>query len=417
MKYQPTNAPQPARNVRIVLLAALLLLTGGPLPAADWPQFRGPLCNGVSDESGVPITLDTNKDLAWKAELPGRGLSSPIIIGDRVFVTCCSGLKQQRLHVICFRATDGSKLWERQFWATGRTLCQSKTCVAAPTPASDGQRIVAIFSSNDTVCLDLDGNLIWFRGLGRDYPNASDSVGMSSSLLIAGGVVVTQVESDSDAFIAGLDLATGANRWKIERPHKANWTSPVLVGSGKQEIVVLLSSAGLTAIEPVSGKIVWESAGGGSSIPSATTGAGVLYVPSSRGLTALQLGGSDEQPKQLWQSSRLRPGTASPVVLGEKVFALSDGGILTCGSAVTGERQWQLRLKGPFSATPVAVGHFLYCVSETGVAQVVDTSKPEGEVVSELNLGETVLSTPSISWGAIYFRSDAHLWKIAKSST
>jgi hypothetical protein len=99
------------------------------------------------------------------------------------------------------------------------------------------------------------------------------------------------------------------------------------------------------------------------------------------------------------------------------VFTLNDGGILTCGATATGERLWQLRLKGPFSATPVAVGHFLYCVSETGVAQVVDTSKPEGEVVSELELGETILSTPSLSRGAIYFRSDGHLWKIGKSPT
>src|SRR6185436_7297544 len=132
--------------------------------------------------------LGSGQHLAWKTDLPGRGLSSPIIIGDKIFVTSCSGPKQQRLHVLCFNASNGAKLWERQFWATGRTMCQPKMSVAAPTPASDGERIVAIFSSNDIVCLDLDGNLLWLRGLGRDYPNASNSVGMSSSLLLAGGV-------------------------------------------------------------------------------------------------------------------------------------------------------------------------------------------------------------------------------------
>jgi outer membrane protein assembly factor BamB len=397
-------------------MAALFFLAGGPAHGADWPQFRGPSGNGVSEEAGVPTTLDTNKDLAWKADLPGRGLSSPIIIGDRVFVTCCSGLKQQRLHVICFRASDGSKLWERQFWATGRTMCQDKTCVAAPTPASDGKKIVAIFSSNDAVCLDLDGNLIWFRGLGRDYPNASDSVGMSSSLLIVGDVVVAQVESDSEGFTAALDLATGTNRWKIERPHKANWSSPILLHSGGQELVVLLSTLGVAAVEPATGKVVWEYTDGGSSIPSCAASGGILFVPTKRGLTALQPGAAGEKPKQLWQSSRLRAGTPSPIVLGEKVFILNDTGILTCGAVATGERLWQLRLKGPFSATPVAVGHFLYCVSETGLAQVVDTSKPEGEVVSELELGETILSTPAISSGAIYFRSDRRIWKIGKAT-
>ena len=102
-------------------------------------------------------------------------------------------------------------------------------------------------------------------------------------------------------------------------------------------------------------------------------------------------------------------------MLGDKVFTLNDGGILTCGNATTGDRLWQLRLKGPFSASPVVAGQFLYCVNEKGLAQVVDTTKPEGEVVSELDLGETVLSTPSIAHGAIYFRSDGRLWKIGKS--
>jgi outer membrane protein assembly factor BamB len=286
--------------------------------------------------------------------------------------------------------------------------------VAANTPASDGKRVVAIFSSNDAVCLDLDGNLLWFRGLGRDYPNASDSLGMASSPLIAGGVAVAQVESQSDGFTVGLDLETGVNRWKIERPHDPNWTSPTLLKSGGSELALLLSPSGLAAIKPATGKLAWENASVGSSIPSIAEGGGVLYVPSKRGLTALRPGAAGETPKQLWQSFKLRPGTASPVALGDKVFALSDGGILGCGNAASGEILWQLRLKGPFSATPVGAGHFLYCVSETGVAQVVDTTKPEGAVVSELELGETVLGTPAISGGSIYLRSDAHLWKLGK---
>jgi len=278
-------------------LAGSLLLAGcAAVQAGDWPHFRGPFCNGISDEAGLPSVLDANKELAWKSELPGRGLSSPIVVGDRVFVTCSSGLKQQRLHVICFRTTDGSKLWERQFWATGRTMCQPKTCVAAPTPASDGKNIVAIFSSNDAVCLDLDGNLVWFRGLGRDYPNASNSVGMSSSLVVVNGVVVAQVESESEGFTAGLDAQSGLNRWKLERPRKANWTSPVLMKSGNQQLVLLASSSGVAAIEPATGKNVWNYSEGGPSIPSLATSDGVVIVPF-HGLTALEPGLSGEKPK------------------------------------------------------------------------------------------------------------------------
>jgi outer membrane protein assembly factor BamB len=399
-----------------VILAALVLAGYTALQAADWPQFRGPRGNGLSDETLVPTVLDLKAGPGWKVDLPGPGLSSPILVGDRVFVTCVSGLKQQRLHVICLNAADGSKRWERLFWATGRTMCEEKISVAAPTPASDGERVFAIFSSNDIVALDFEGNLLWFRGLGRDYPNASNSLGMSSSLVLAGGVVVAQVESDSEAFTVGLDLLSGLNRWKIDRPKKGNWTSPLVLRDGPAGVVTLQSTKGVTAIEPATGKIVWEFTGGAAPIPSSVLSDGVLYVPS-HGLVALQPGAAGQPPKQLWQSNRLRPGTASPIVVGDKIFVLSDGGILSCGGTTDGTRGWQLRLKGAFSASPVAAGQFLYCVNEKGLVQVVDTAKPEGEIVSELDLGETILATPSIARGAIYFRSDAHLWKFAKATS
>ncbi|HUR46624.1 MAG TPA: PQQ-binding-like beta-propeller repeat protein, partial [Candidatus Saccharimonadales bacterium] len=139
-------------------LKFLFLFLAGVLPiqGADWLQFRGPESSGFSAESNVPSTLQLQGSSNWKTELPGRGLSSPIIVGERVFVSCSSGLKQQRLHLICLNARDGSRLWERQFWATGRTMCHDKTSVAAPTPASDGKSVVAIFSSSDVACLDLE---------------------------------------------------------------------------------------------------------------------------------------------------------------------------------------------------------------------------------------------------------------------
>jgi len=394
--------------ISAALLAALQFAT------ADWPQFRGPLGNGIASAADVPAKLDTNS-IAWAADLPGRGLSSPIIIGDRVFVTCSSGPKQDRLHVICFNAKDGTKRWERRFWATGRTMSHDKTSVAAPTPASDGERIFAIFSSNDLVCLDLEGNLIWIRGLTRDYPNASNSLGMSSSLTVTDGVLIAMVENDSESFTAGFDAKTGVNRWKLDRPKMANWTSPMLLKvAGRPTYVLLQSGKGLAAVEPATGKIVWDYGDGASTIPSATVSEGILYVPS-HGITALEPSPEGNSPKQLWRSSQLRPATASPVVLNKRVFTLNDAGVLSCGDAASGERLWQLRLKGPFSATPLGAGSLLYCVNEKGLLQVVDTAAPDGAVISEMDLGKTILSTPSISHGAIYVRSDGKLWKLGKS--
>ncbi len=396
------------------LLPALVFLSSLHFATADWPQFRGPNGNGVANGAAVSAKLDAGS-IAWAANLPGRGLSSPIILGDRVFVTCSSGPKQNRLHVICFNARDGTQRWERQFWATGRTMSHPTTCVAAPTPASDGERIFAIFSSNDLVCLDLDGNLVWLRGLTLDYPNASNSLGMSSSLTVADGVLVAMVENDSESFTAGIDVKTGVNRWKLERPKMANWTSPSLIRSPTGATHVLLQSGkGVTAVEPATGKIVWQYAEGASTIPSGTVSDGVLYVPS-QGITALQPSPDGSSPKQLWRSGQLRPATSSPIVLNQRVFTLNDAGVLSCGDAADGKRLWQLRLKGKFSATPVAAGVFLYCVNDKGLLQVVDTTQPEGAVTSEMDLGQTILSTPSISHGSIFVRSDGKLWRLGKS--
>lgn len=400
---------------RFGLVAGLVLGLAAGVHASDWLQFRGPSSSGAAEEISVPTRLDPTKNLAWSVGLPGRGLSSPVVVGDRVFVTCSSGPKQQRLHVICFNSKDGTKRWERQFWATGRTMCHEKTSVAAPSPASDGERVFAIFSSNDAVCLDLDGNLIWFRGLGRDYPNASNSLGMSSSLVVAGGVVVAMVENDSESFAVGLDAGLGTNRWKIDRPKRANWTSPVLFkGTDGHVLVGLQSSAGLSMVEPQTGKEVARYGEGASTVPSSAVSGNVVFVPSN-GLTALQFGAGASVPQQLWRSPQLRPSTPSPVVVGDKVLTMNDAGVLSCGETATGKRTWQLRLKGPFSASPVSAGSFVYAVNEAGILHVVDVSKPEGELVSELDLQQTVLSTPSISGGAIYIRSDAKLWKIGQS--
>ena len=402
-------------NRTIALACCFAALMAFDAPASDWRQFRGPDGTGISDETGLPTLLDARKSIAWKTALPGRGLSSPIIVGDRVFVTCSSGGQQERLQVLCFNATDGSLRWERQFWATGRTTCHDKISVAAPTPVSDGERLFALFSSNDLVCLDLDGNLIWLRGLMRDYPNASNSLGMSTSPVVADGVLVVQTETDSESFVAGIDVLTGINRWKIPRVKHANWTSPIILReSAGKPLIGLQSGAGISAIEPTSGREVWKFADGASTIPSSVAQGKTLFVPS-RGITALEMLPGGEPPKQLWRASQLRPATASPLVLGEQIFILNEADVLTSGETTTGNRRWQLRLKGPISASPVSAGGHLYFVNEKGLIQVVDPTGAEGRVVSELDLGATIIGTPSIGGAALYLRSDGHLWKISKS--
>jgi outer membrane protein assembly factor BamB len=377
---------------------------------ADWPGFRGPEGNGYSAEDNVPGKLST----AWSADLPGRGLSSPVIIGEKVFLTSSSGNLQDRLHVFCFSAKDGSKVWERQFWSTGRTMSHKKTCVAAPTPVSDGKSVFALFSSNDLVCLDLEGNLKWLRGLTNDYTNASNSLGMSSSLLVTGQTLVTQIENDSQSLALGINTDDGTNRWKLARPKGANWTTANLLpgaGKGGQTLVALQSKDGIDAVDPLTGKTAWSYSEGASTIPSSTRYGEMLLVPS-KGLTAIRPRKDGTSFSQGWRVTKLAPKTASPTHAGGKLFNINGAGVLTSANPEDGATLWQLRLQGPFSGSPVTAGKYLYCFNEAGLGQVVDTTSKEGEVVSTIPLGETILATPAISNGAVYIRSDGHLWKL-----
>src|SRR5262249_53280873 len=145
------------------------LLLAGLGWAGDWTQFRGP-DGGVAHETGLPVKWGPEQGLRWKAELPGRGGSNPVIASGRGFVTASSGYRQNRLHVLCFDADTGQKLWERQLAATGSTACHPMTCMAAPTPVTDGQHVYALFATADLVALDRDGNLLWYRSLAGDYP-------------------------------------------------------------------------------------------------------------------------------------------------------------------------------------------------------------------------------------------------------
>ncbi|MCU0876924.1 MAG: PQQ-binding-like beta-propeller repeat protein [Pirellulaceae bacterium] len=392
-----------------LLLAVIPLLT-----AADWLQFRGSDNNPVAADVKLPTQFGAEENVAWKAALPGDGVSGPIVVGDRVIVTASSGAVQQdRLHVLAFDAQTGKQLWHRQVWATGRPFHHPESANAAPTPASDGERIFAFYSSNDLVCLDLEGNLLWYRGLGHDYPKAGNDVGMSSSPVVAGDTVVVQVECQGDSFAAGLDVATGENRWKIARPKGANWVSPaVLKRPGEKPSVLLQSASGVTAVEPTSGKELWRFDAKCGGIPSLMALGDRVYVPAT-GLTVLDTSASPSTPSLAWESNKLVLANASPVVHGGKVYALNRVGVLACGDEKTGDVEWQVRLKGTFWATPVIAGEHLYAVNKDGQCFVVKLGGEKGEIVHTAEMGEPFYGTPAIAHNGLYLRSEKNLWKIA----
>jgi outer membrane protein assembly factor BamB len=385
--------------------------------ASDWPQFRGPDSTGVSPDATIP----SKPKIDWTASLPGRGLASPIVVGEKVFVTCSSGPKQERLHVICFSTADGAKLWERQLRATGRTMSHKKTSIAACTPCSDGQRVFALWSCNDLAAFDLDGNLLWTRGLTVDYQNASNSLGMASSPIVIGETLVTMIENDSESYSLGIDVKTGRNLWKLDRPKAANWTSPVpwRADAKSPPVVILQSSKGLTAVDPVTGSRLWEYAEGASTSSSSVVTAGVIYSPSN-GITALAPQANGAAPEQLWRSKQMSPATISPLVLGNRIFTINSAGVIATADIKTGDSGWKLRLTGPFSGSPVGAGQHLVAVSEKGLVQIVNAAAPEGAILGQLQLPlqpdtkELVLSTPALSGKHLFIRTDSALWRLGE---
>jgi outer membrane protein assembly factor BamB len=395
-----------ARNI----IALLACFASGSLAAADWTQFRGPDGNGIAIEDKTPAQL-SHQQLAWKVDLPGRGLSSPVVIGDRIFLTASSGQRQNRLHVLAFDARSGRRIWQRTFWATGPALSHPKSCMAAPTPASDGRRLVVLFATNDLVCVDLEGNVQWVRSLFDENPKTSDNRGLASSPVIAGDTAVVQMDTQNDAFAVGIDLATGKNRWHVQRSRDINWSTPIVL-RGKtpaEDLVLLQGTAHLTACAPATGKEVWKLSYGGHPMASSCVASKILYVPGEKGLAAFELSGRTA-PKQLWEKPKLNPDTSSPLALNGHVHVLR-GSILATGDAKTGELTGQLRLKGQFSSSLVSAGGLLYCFNESGLAQVVKPGEKDGTLVGSRDLGETILCTPAIAGGALYVRSDHHMWK------
>jgi outer membrane protein assembly factor BamB len=312
-------------------------------------------------------------------------------------------------------------MWERRLQATGRTMSHPKISMATSTPCSDGQRIFAQWSCNDVAAFNLEGNLLWVRGLTTDYPNASNSLGMASSPIVIGETLVVMIENDSESYSLGLDVKTGRNLWKLDRPKLANWSSPVVwrADAHAAPVVVLQSSKGLIAVDPVSGSRLWEYTEGASTTSSSVVAAGVIYAPSN-GITALSPKSSNAAPAQLWRSKQINPATISPLVLGDRIYSLNNAGVLSAAEIKTGDVKWKLRLTGPFSGSPVGAGTRLLLVNEKGLVQIVDTTAPQGAVSGQLQLPlqpdtkEVILCTPAISGNHVYVRTDSALWRLGE---
>ena len=392
------------------LFALFALLREVPVLAGDWPQFRGRGGAAVSDEKALPVKWSTTENVRWKAELPGRGVSSPVIAAGRVYVTAASAYRQRRLHVLCFDAVTGKKVWERQLAATGSTMCHPKTSMAAPTPVTDGKSVYALFATGDLAAFSRDGDLLWYRALARDYPDITNQVGMAASPVLAGQTLLLPLENAGDSFALGVDVKTGRNRWKVPRRRDINWVTPIVTRFQGKTAALFQTSGEITAYDAGNGEVLWSYKGNNlGSIPSPAILDDLVIVPGKPSL-ALRVseGGT---PEVVWKSSKLAAAFASPVVYKGRIYALTGVGV-ACLDAATGQEIWRERLGKGFSASPIIADGKLYVAKEEGNTSVVQLGdKPK--ILANNALKEQLLATPAVANGAIYLRTEKNLYCIA----
>ncbi len=393
-----------------LIISSTLFLLACSTNAGDWPQFRGPGGRAVSEEKGLPVKWSVTENVRWRAELPGRGVSSPVVADGRIYVTAASMYRERRLHVLCFDAANGEKMWERQLAATGNTMRHPKTSMAAPTPVTDGRHIYALFATGDLAAFNRDGDLLWYRALQRDYPDITNQVGMAASPVLAGETLLLPLENAGDSFALGVDVKTGRNRWKAPRRRDINWVTP-LVTRFRGKTAALFQTAGdITAYDADTGEILWSHKGNNlGSVPSPALIDDLVIVPGTPSV-ALRVS-ADSKPQVVWKSRKLKAAYASPVVYQGRIYALTDIGI-ACLDAATGQEIWRERLGHGFSASPVIADGKLYIAKEEGDTSVVELGdKPK--ILANNDLKETLLATPAIANGAIYLRTEKHLYCIA----
>jgi outer membrane protein assembly factor BamB len=436
--------------MRRVALAALILASFSIVYAENWPGWRGPGNLGISTEKGIPTQWDLSRNVKWKVDVPGLGHSSPIIWGNRIFVTTAvnSDPKEQSWQkgffsderkpdsneifweVLCFDRDTGKLLWEqtavRRKPASGR---HTKNSYASQTPVTDGTYVYAFFGDQGMYCYDFNGKLIWSRELGTFTMRSSWGMG-SSPVLFKNLVIQTCDQETGGSFIVALDKKTGEISWKTNRDELSSWSTPYLYEGSRPELIVNATRA-IRSYDPATGKLLWECRGPATSIttPTPTSSNGLIFVSSGfvrdeiRPITAFRPGasgditlkeGETKSESIVWRQPTAAPYIPSPTAYRDWIFVLLDQGFIACYDAKTGKELYgrtRIDVGAIFSASPVVVEGKLYCISEDGDVFVIRAG-PAYELVARSSLGESVMASPAVSDGKMFVRAIKHLYCI-----
>jgi outer membrane protein assembly factor BamB len=403
-------------NAAILLLA--LCAVAVPVRADDWPTWRGPHGDGRSDEPSAPTRWSATDNVQWKVAILGKGHSSPIIWGDRVFLTTAVESEQKRL-LICLNRIDGKPIWEREVLRAPLEERHERNSYASATPATDGRNVWVSFLQKPTIqlaCYDVDGNEVW-----RKSPGEFSSVhGFCSSPVLYKDLVILNCDQDAKAWIVAYDKATGSERWRTDRPNRVRsyCTPSVIEIEGKPQLV-LSGSKCVAAYEPDTGKQIWLIDGPTEQfVASPAYAMGLVMITG--GFPDLHILGIDPRGSGnvtathiKWRTHRGVSYVPSPVAHGGYFFVVADNGIASCLDAKTGDLKWKERLGRRHSASLIAAGGHVYFVDDDGETFVVKAA-PTYELVSQNTLGEPCFASPAVAGGQLFIRTEQHLYCIGK---
>lgn len=414
-----TLVPESRTAVAGLLDGGLLDSDSSPTAAdirANWPQFRGPTGDGIATTTSLPMNWDgaSGTGVAWIAPVPLPGFGSPIVWQERVFLT---GGNESARAVFCFSARDGKMLWQGLVASMpappGQRLeVQEFTGVAAPTPATDGRRVFAIFATGELVAFNMDGRLAWSKHLGVP----ENPYGFATSLVVRDRKLFVQYDQgeaeEEKSRLYAYDVATGRAIWEQRRAVPSSWTTPLIIESAGKSQLITTSQPWAIAYDPATGTELWRADCLGADLaPSAVFANDLLYlVHSSVAIIALRVDGAGDvtQSHLAWQNEDEVPDITSPVTDGTHLFAITTSGTLTCLDARTGTRLAGKDLEMEFNASPLLVGNRLLLVSIPGTVFVV-SADPSLELLSRAEIGETVHASPALVDGRLYLRGKDHL--------
>ncbi len=417
----------------MVIVAVVWLLVTGPAVGEDWPRFRGPEGSGISTKDSLPVTWSENQNLKWKTSLPGAGSSSPIIVGDRIFLTSYTGnntsLKRQ---LVCINRSNGDIMWTKNVDAAQPEDAFNGYLMehgyASNTPVSDGQRVYVFLGKTGVLCFDLEGNQLWKVSVGTESSNRR--WGSAASLILYEDTLIVNASEESQS-IRALERTTGKEVWKAEAASlELAYGTPTLVTakSGRKELVIGVPNE-LWSLNPSNGKLYWyaQTTLTGNICPSVVAGDDIVYLFGgyrSSGSHAVRLGGKgDVTDSHMQWSSRSSSYVATPLLHEGHLYWVDDRGQAFCVSAKTGELVYRERLRGvsgggrPFYSSPVMADGKLYVVSRRNGTFVFD-AKPEFVQVAQNRISgdETDFNaTPAISNNELFLRSNQALYCISQN--